>query len=326
MSKSLGNVITSEEVLKEFGADIVRLWAASQDYGSDIKTSLRGFKVVAEQYRTIRNTLRFILGNLSDFDPDTHAVKKENLLPVDRWALAEVSRFQEEASVGYQDFSFYRVAGQIYEFCNLHLSAFYLDILKDRLYTYPKNAAERRSGQTALYHTGRLLIDLMAPILIFTAEEAWRYLPKKRSDLESIHLHLHEDFKEFKDETLTIAYGEFFSLRKEVLRTIEDVRAKGKIGSSLEAKVEIKADPELLSKLSPLMLGKYLKELLIVSEADISAKPKDSESEIIVSRTNLPKCPRCWVHSGEIGQSSEYPDLCPKCAVAVTVFITGGAS
>jgi len=319
MSKSLGNVITSEEVLKEFGADIIRLWAASQDYGSDIKTSLHGFKVVAEQYRTIRNTLRFILGNLSDFDPDTHAVQKENLLPVDRWALAEVSRFQEEASAGYQNFSFYRVAGQIYEFCNLTLSAFYLDILKDRLYTYSKNAVERRSGQTALYHAGRLLIGLLAPILVFTAEEAWRYLPhQKGSDLESIHLHLHEDFKEFKDEALITAYGEFFSLRKEVLKTIEEVRAKGKIGSSLEAKVEIKVNPELLSRFSPLMLEKYLKELLIVSETEISAKPEGSEPEITVSRTNLPKCPRCWVHSGEIGQSSKYPDLCPKCADAVS--------
>ncbi|MCX5642049.1 MAG: isoleucine--tRNA ligase [Candidatus Omnitrophica bacterium] len=318
MSKSLGNVISSEEVLKEFGADIVRLWAAGQDYGSDIKTSLHGFKVVAEQYRTIRNTLRFILGNISDFNPEEDAIKKENLLPVDRWALAEVSRFQAEAFSGYQNFSFYRVAGQIYDFCNLTLSAFYLDILKDRLYTYSKNSPERRSGQTALYHIGELLIDLLAPILVFTAEEAWRYLPRRKSDPESIHLRGHENFQEFKDETLTVAFNEFFGLRKEILKTIEDVRAQGEIGSSLEAKVDVKVNPELLLKLAPLLLEKYLKELLIVSEAEISANPKSSEPEIIVNRTNLPKCPRCWVHHNEIGRSSAYPDLCPKCADAVS--------
>ncbi len=317
MSKSLGNVVTSEEVLKEFGADIVRLWAAGQGYGSDIKTSLHGFKVTSEDYRTIRNTLRFILGNLSDFKQEQNAVRKEVLLPVDRWILAQAGLLQKNVSDEYKNFAFYRVVDLIYLFCNQTLSAFYLDILKDRLYTYSKNSPERRSGQTALYLLGRLLADLLAPILVFTAEEAWRHLPKKAGDPESVHLQLREDFKEFKDEALVAVYEEFFGLRKEVLKKIEDVRAKGEIGSSLEAKVEINVNPELLSRLSPLALSKHLKELLIVSEAEISAKTESLEPEISVSRTNLPKCPRCWVHNGQIGKSSEYPDLCPKCADAL---------
>jgi isoleucyl-tRNA synthetase len=332
MSKSLGNVITSEEVLKEFGADIVRLWAAGQDYGADIKTSLHGFKVVAEQYRTIRNTLRFILGNLSDFNPNKDAVDDQKLVEVDRWILYRDYILGEMVRELYRRFEFYRASKEIYDFCNLTLSAFYLDILKDRLYTYRKDSLERRSGQTALYHTGRMLLQLLAPVLAFTAEEAWRYLPKKHGDPESIHLLNYDDLSRFreKDENAVFAnmgWNSFLGIRQEVLKKIEEVRTRGEIGSSLEAKIEITVPEDSTGAiLNALQKNGRLSELLIVSESKVFCDGKTAQGgdlKIKVSRTNLPKCPRCWVHNNEIGRSSEYPDLCPKCADAVTVLITG---
>ncbi len=341
MSKSLGNVITPEDALKEFGADILRFWAASQDYRQDIQASHNILSQVAGQYRTMRNTMRFILGNLFDFDPARNLLNKEALLPVDRWVLAEAEHLREEVIGSYQEFAFYRAIASLHQFCNLSLSSFYLDILKDRLYTYPKESVERRSAQTALYYIGRLLLSLAAPVLVFTIEEAWQFFPKRENDPESIHLLPFEDMSQFQDEPLRKTFDAFFVFRKVALKEIEEVRAKGLVGSSLGTKVNISATGPVLETLS--LLKPYLKELLIVSEVELTevksnyppllSSPSeggdpnvrlgggvgggDTELKVLVSPTKLPKCPRCWVHSGQIGENKEFPDLCPKCVKAV---------
>ncbi len=321
MSKSLGNVVTSGEVLQEFGADILRLWAASQDYGSDVKASRGIFLRVADQYRTMRNTFRFILGNLYDFNPANDQVAPSHLFDVDRWALVKTSQLQSQVGRFYKRYELYRVVAIIYDFCNTTLSAFYLDLLKDRLYTWPKNSPGRRSAQTVLYHIGRTLLNLLSPILVFTCEEAWLHLPKLKDDPESVHLREYEDLSQWEDSGAKsqreIDWEAFFEVRKAVLKRIEEKRSQGEIGSSLEAKVKIRA-PEGSKELATLRLlsdRHQLLELLIVSEAEVVAGVSDLGIE--VSPTQLPKCPRCWVHRSDLGKDADYPQVCLKCAAAL---------
>jgi len=301
---------------------------------------------VAEQYRTIRNTLRFVLGNLSDFDPNKDMVDDQKIIEdfhkddgIDWWVLNKAYLLETQVRALYKQFDFYRAVKQIYNFCNLTLSAIYLDILKDRLYTDAKDSPKRRRGQTALYHIGRLLMQLLAPVLVFTSEEAWRHLPKKTGDPENIHLLSCYDSlscfkeKEEDDPVRVLGWDSFIAFRQEVLKKIEEARTRGEVGSSMEAKVEIVGSDVKI--VTPNALINQLKELLIVSDVKLSCDKKispDAELKIKVTKTEFEKCLRCWVRRPEVGKHEyikkypEFKDLCPKCAKIVASLITGGAS
>ncbi len=315
MSKSLGNVITPADVLKEFGADILRLWAAGQDYRNDAKASLSLLTQVSGQYRTLRNTVRFILGNLADFDPAADALERDKLRPVDRWILAELAELSAGVVDQYRQFSLHRASAQLYDFCNLTLSAFYLDILKDRLYTCAPDSDARRSAQTALYLVVRQLINLLAPVLVFTCEEAWRYLPHRPGDPESVHLLDFEDLDGYRDQPLRDDFGILLEARRQVLREVEPVRAQGLIGSSLQARVEIAAAADILPVLRRFEAA--LPELLIVSEVILVESPDPALTRISVRPTAWSKCPRCWVYSPDLGAAAAESEVCPKCAQAL---------
>lgn len=303
MSKSLGNVIKPQEIIKNYGAEILRLWSVVENYQEDIRISDEIIKNVVNGYRVIRNTIRFMLGNIYDFTPE-NKVPYEKLLEVDKWAIERLKVLIKKVKENYENFAFNKVYEEIYNYCNLTLSAFYLDYLKDRLYTYSKNSIERRSAQTVLNEILRKILIIISPILSFTSEEAYQHLPFDKK--ESVFL---EDFPEIEEEdkNLIDRWNRFFEIRKIVLKKIEEKREEKIIGSSLESKVIIKCDKETGQFLSSFY---KIQTLFIVSEVEI----KESDNfEIIVEKTKNKKCQRCWVYFPEVGKNEEFPDLCEKC-------------
>ncbi|MCM8820956.1 MAG: isoleucine--tRNA ligase [Candidatus Omnitrophica bacterium] len=302
MSKSLGNVITPQEIIKKYGAEILRIWAIAENYQQDIKISEGIVKNIVGSYRTIRNTLRYLLGNLYDYHME-EAVSEQDMKEVDRWALEKLKETVNNVTQYYETFSFNKAYEEIYRFCNVSLSSFYLDHLKDRLYTYGKNSIERRSARTALYKILTELVKVIAPVLSFTAEEAYQLLPWEKK--ESVFL---EDWPEINqpDKKLLERWERFFDIRKIVLKKIEEKREEKVIGSGLEAKVIIKADKETLEFLKGF---EGLEGLFIVSEVLISS---GENLDVTVEKTSFGKCQRCWVHFPEIG-SPQAPEICFKC-------------
>lgn len=302
MSKSLGNVITPQEIIKKYGAEILRIWAIAENYQQDIRISEGIVKNIVMSYRTIRNTLRYLLGNLYDYRME-EAVPEPEMKEVDRWAVEKLKETVKNVSQHYETFSFNKAYEEIYRFCNVSLSSFYLDHLKDRLYTYGKNSIERRSARTALYQILSTLVRIIAPVLSFTAEEAYQLLPWEKK--ESVFL---EDWPEERapDMKLLDKWERFFEIRKQVLKKIEEKREEKIIGSGLEAKVIIKGDRETVEFLQGL---EGLAGLLIVSEVVISS---GDTFDITVEKTLFGKCQRCWVHFPEIG-TPEAPEICFKC-------------
>ncbi|MGC4114835.1 MAG: isoleucine--tRNA ligase [Myxococcales bacterium] len=319
MSKSLGNYVPFDKVIKEQGAEIARLWVASSDYRDDIRASKEILDKLAEGYRKIRNTLRYCLGNLHDFEPEKDTVKVEELWPIDRWALARLNQFVAKVRKAYEDYEFHVVYHAALEFCAVELSAIYFDILKDRLYTYGKKSQARRSAQTVVHEILVALLQLLSPITSFTCDEAWGFLPHKKID--SVFLSgLPEAKVRPDDERILADYDKLLAVRSEVSKVLEVPRRDKVIGSSLEAKVVLASDDAELAGLLKARQAE-LPALFIVSAVELAAKAPEGATKadglplsVKFERAPGTKCPRCWVFSEAI--DATHP-VCPKCAEAL---------
>jgi isoleucyl-tRNA synthetase len=326
MSKSLGNVVDPAKVIKQMGADILRLWVSSADYRGDLAASPSILKQMTEAYRKIRNTCRFLLGNLYDFDPAADRVKYGEMPEIDRWALLKLQKLIHKVTGGYRDYEYHVVYHAIHGFCTIDMSALYLDIIKDRLYTSPARSLERRAAQTVLYDVLDVLARLLVPVLAFTSEEIWRYIPGDRGGAVSVQLTgMPEVVEEYLDDELDQKWERLLELRGEVTRVLETARRNKVIGNSLEAAVVLYAGEDLLRFLKP-MAGD-LATILIVSSADLKrleeAPEGTLESEIVpglavsVQTAGGQKCERCWMYHEGVGADSGHPALCPRCVTAI---------
>lgn len=310
MSKSKGNVVRPQEVSEKFGAEILRLWVASTDYSGELRLGQTILKRVVESYRRVRNTLRFLLANTSDFDASKDLVPVENLLELDRWALAYTERFQKEVLAEYGEFRFHNVVSMLQTFASADLGSFYLDVLKDRLYTTAPGSEARRSAQTALWYITKTLLRLMAPVLSFTAEEAFKVFSPNES--ETIFTERFEPLPEVAGaEALLAKWDAVRTVRADLQKKIEELRGEGQIGSSLQAVVRIEAAPAVYDALAS--LGDELRFVMIVSAVEL-VKSADEETHFAVSASKEGKCERCWHYVAGIGNDAEHPTLCPRCA------------
>lgn len=315
MSKSLGNGIEPQKVCNTLGADVLRLWVAATDYRAEMSGSEEILKRVSESYRRIRNTARFLLGNLDGFDPATDQLASAELVDLDRWAIARTARLQEEIIAAYDVFEFHRVYQLLHNFCVVDLGAFYLDIIKDRLYTTPRLGPARRSAQTALYHMAEALVRWLAPVLSFTAEEIWQALPGKR-DL-TVFTSVWHELPDTGD--CRVDWSLLLQVREVAGRALEALRVAGGIGSALDARVDIHAEGELADALR--MLGEELRFVFISSGATVQAldaAPEDALSgegfAVAVTAVDDPKCIRCWHRRADVGSVTAHPELCARCA------------
>ncbi|CAN2039972.1 Isoleucine--tRNA ligase [Candidatus Magnetomoraceae bacterium gMMP-15] len=320
MSKSVGNVIAPKKVINKYGSEILRLWVAAADYRDDIRISDNILKQLSDAYRRIRNTCRFMLGNLSDFNPMTDSVAYNEMPELDRFMLHSLQGLIKRSRAGYEAYEFHNIYHGLNNFCTLDLSAFYLDILKDRLYTSPPASLERRSSQTVLYHILHAMVRLMAPVLCFTSEEIWKYMPETPVKQRSVHL---TNFPEVSDvwfnEELAVKWDMILKLRGEVTKAIEEARAKKLVGHPLDACVTVSASGEIYNLILP--YSEELRSIFIVSKASLVNKDLTdaykSESlkgvSIKVESAQGDKCERCWIHDPSVGSSEEYPNTCERC-------------
>ena len=318
MSKSQGNVIEPQKVSGTLGAEILRLWVAATDYSGELSISDEILKRVVEGYRRIRNTLRFLLANTSDFDPKRHAMPVERWVEIDRYALALTAELQAEILAGYENFEFHPAVARLQTFCSEDLGAFYLDILKDRLYTSAAGSPARRSAQNALYHITQSLLRLMAPILSFTAEEAWKAF---QPGDDTIFIHTYYRLSEVENRVrLMTRWHNLREIRKSVLKQLEDLRVAGKIGSSLQAEADVYVGASAFDDLSK--LGEDLKFVLITSKATLhrdeeSGRTQGDTETIRVVAVPSPhkKCERCWHWRADVGADSKHPEICGRCVL-----------
>ena len=311
MSKSLGNVVAPQEVYNEFGADILRLWTASTDYSGELAISKEILKRVTESYRRIRNTLSFLFANLSDFSPIEHAVPQDQMVEIDRYAMILARQLQERlAGDFYPRYAFHFAVKDIVAFCSEDLGAFYLDILKDRLYTTQVDSHARRSAQTALYHITRSLVLLISPILCFTGEEAWDIIGGGEEDSVLFHTwHEFPSINEKSEEALLKKWQAVREVREAVTAAIEPLRADKSVGSSLQAEVAITAPDALAGYLKA--LGEELRFALLVSEVSVA---KGDELAVAAKVSGGEKCERCWHYTDDVGSVAAHPTLCARCA------------
>ncbi len=311
MSKSLGNGIDPHQLAAKMGAEIIRLWVAATDYSGEMNIGDEILKRVTESYRRIRNTLRFLLANTSDFDLASQSVAVADMLEIDRYALALVGQFQAEARAHYERYEFHPVVAKLQTFCSEDLGSFYLDILKDRLYTSAPDSAGRRSAQTALWHITATLLRLMAPFLSFTADEAFRVF--QRNDATTIFTQLfHEPPPVPGHEALLAKWGAIRAFRAEVQKRIEGLRERGLVGSSLQAELVIRAHGERYALLHS--LGDELKFLTVTSRATLEQAQSAQEESIEASASAGTKCERCWHYCDDVGAEPAHPTLCGRCA------------
>jgi len=318
MSKSLGNIVVPSKIMKQYGADILRLWVASVDYQSDVRISDEIIKQTSEGYRKIRNTFRFLLANLHDFDPAKDSVAHADMTEVDRYMLAKLSDLIKHVRESYDKFEFADVYSAVLSFCSVELSAFYLDFGKDILYIEAADNPARRSIQTAYYEIVKALVQMLAPILAHTTEEAWSYIPGEKA--ESVQL---TDFPEAAaiadHDALLAKWDHFMKVRDDVLKALEIARSEKVIGKSLESKLTIVAKDDETKQL--LQGIDNLHQLLIVSEANVvDADPEAADYEHVAVRVEkhpADRCERCWVASETVGQDEKHPDLCSRCAEIV---------
>jgi isoleucyl-tRNA synthetase len=310
MHKSAGNAVEPEKVIKQSGAETIRLWCVSSNYFDDMRGSDEILQRVTDGYRKLRNTARFALGNLDGFDPARDSVPVEEMEEIDRWALAELNRVTKEVLAAYEAFEFHNVYRALYNFATVTLSARYFDIIKDRLYTFaPRNKA-RRSAQTVLLQIGDALARMLAPILVFTADEIWENLPNRTEP--SIHVALFPTANDESHEALFAEWDRLFAIRDDVLRALEEARVAKQIGSSLEAKVTLRASGDTLQ-----LLQKHQKDLryvFIVSQIEVL---EGSGASIAISVADGKKCERCWNYSNRVGESDRYPTVCERCVAAL---------
>jgi len=323
MSKSVGNTVAPQEVIAQYGADIIRLWAASSDYKADIRISKEILKQLSEVYRKIRNTIRYILGNTNDFNYETDKVEFKDMLELDRWALMHMQLLKKEVSAAYESYDFHVLYHAIHNFCSVEMSSYYLDILKDRLYAYKADSFERRSAQTAMYEIMLDLVVMIAPVLSFTMEEVWQFMKKPASMPESVFMMPWPECKEeYIDEALESKWDNFIEIRSEITRVLEGARRAKTIGHSLDAKVELHATGEALAILRS--VEGDLATLLIVSQAKlveglaggIEATGRE-DLKVTVQAAEGEKCERCWIYSDTVGKDAEHPTVCARCAAAL---------
>jgi isoleucyl-tRNA synthetase len=322
MSKSAGNVVAPQDVIKQSGAEILRLWVSAQDYRDDVRISPEILTHLIEAYRKIRNTCRFLLSNLYDFDPDKDRIPYEQLPELDRWALHRLSELIPRVQKSYEDFEFHTIFHALNNFCSVDLSAVYLDILKDRLYTFRADSPLRRGSQTVLFDIVVAMTKLMAPVLSFTAEEIWRTLaaqPGGHLGVSSVHLSTFPEIQsQWQDADLAQRWEQLLEVRVAVQAALEDQRRDKVIGSSLEADVQIKANPERHK-----LLDQYVKDLpaiFIVSRvelAKVNHLPHKPDFMAIVSKAKSKKCERCWNYREAVGENSTHPTLCDRCVEAL---------
>lgn len=320
MSKSLGNVIPPEKVINNLGADILRLWVSSTDYTHEIPLSDEILKRMSEAYRRIRNTARYFLSNLFDFDPQQHSVPTEKMLSLDRWAIQRAQLLQQEVIKAYNEYNFHLIYQALHNFCISDMGGFYLDIIKDRQYTLPKNSLARRSAQTAMHHIAEAMVRWIAPILSFTAEEIWKFLPGKRET----SVFLAEWYKNLTVKNADAFWPQLMQVREAVNKEIEKCRDEGELGSSLEAEVKIYAD--LNSKIMQILktLQNELRFVLITSAAEILPDSQKFEDAVLntvdgenfwikVTASEYLKCARCWHRRADVGKDSHHPEICLRC-------------
>ncbi len=322
MSKSKGNVVSPQEVMKESGAEILRLWVAAQDYREDVRISKEILSQLVEAYRKIRNTCRFLLSNLYDFDPVADRVPVDRMPELDRWALLRLGRVIERVRQAYEAFEFHVIFHELNNFCSVDLSAIYLDILKDRLYTFRRDSPLRRASQTAMLEILVAVTKLMAPILSFTAEEIWRILPQAARGLPetwSVHLaSFPAPDARWADPGLEQRWGRLLEVRSVVQAKLEEKRRGKVIGSSLEAKVVIAAAPDRYAFLRGYQ--QELPALFIVSQAELKPVPQlppPLDFTVEVLRASGAKCERCWNYRDSVGTNSDHPTLCDRCVEAI---------
>jgi isoleucyl-tRNA synthetase len=308
MSKSLGNGIEPQKVSSTLGAEIIRLWVAASDYSGDIAGDDKILARVVDAYRRIRNTLRFLLANTSDFDPQKDAVPFERMLEIDRWALARAEAFQAEVLKHYEVYEFHPVVAKLQVFCSEDLGAFYLDVLKDRLYTTAPKSLARRSAQTALWQITQAMLRWMAPFLSFTAEEAWALVAPGQGSIFKQTYWTFAGVGATTDAALLAKWQAIREVRDAVNKAIEDVRAAGGVGSSLQAEVTIAAPPETHALLAS--LGDDLKFVLITSKATLAA---GDALAVTVTPSQATKCERCWHWRDDVGHDAAHPTICGRC-------------
>ena len=321
MSKSLGNVVSPQKVVKNLGADIIRLWVASSDYSAEMSVSDEILKRTADSYRRIRNTARYLLSNLSDFNPATDSVAMEDMLALDQWAIDRAYHFQQDILAAYDGYQFHVIYQKIHNFCANEMGSLYLDITKDRQYTMQENSVGRRSTQTAMYHILEALTRWMAPVLSFTADELWEYLPGERN--ESVMLNeWYQGLKPLSEEAeLDVAFWDkIFAVRDAVSKQLEALRNDSKIKGGLTAEVTMYADEAVMKVLDKVKAE--LKFILITSKVTVltlDEKPADLEMSdveslaILAVPTEHARCDRCWHQTEDVGQDETHPELCGRC-------------
>ncbi|HEV2985012.1 MAG TPA: class I tRNA ligase family protein, partial [Vicinamibacterales bacterium] len=323
MSKSIGNTMLPQDVIKESGADIIRLWVAMSDYREEIRVGKEIMARVVEAYRKLRNTLRYLLANLYDFDPATDTTPYAELEEVDRYILARYADVAQRILAAYDDYEYGTISQVLNQFATVDLSSFYNDISKDRLYTFAARSSARRSAQTAMYLMADGLTRLMAPILSFTADELWRFLPGDRE--ESVHIAVFPaaaGLARFENAELVERWKRLVEVREQVLAEIEPLRKNKQIGSSLQAKVVLSATPSELA-----LLERYSRELpmlFIVSDVELRPAPTDVEANgeprarVTIERAGGVKCERCWRYVPAVSDDPQWAGLCSRCQDALS--------
>jgi isoleucyl-tRNA synthetase len=327
MSKSAGNVVAPQKIVATHGADILRLWVAAEDYREDMRISREILDRAVEAYRRVRNTARFLLGNLADYDPARDAVPVADLLELDRYALDRLQSFIGRCARAYDAFEFHVVYHALNNFCSVDLSALYLDVVKDRLYCEGATSIGRRSAQTALHAILDALVRVMAPVLSFTAEEIWSYMPRADGRSDSVLL---TDFPQpdpsRTDARLAADWERLLEVRAAVTKALEALRKRGEIGHSLEACVRLAATGDLATVLGS--RRRLLPEVLIVSQVELSTPSELAGEQVLpglaidVERAGGTKCGRCWNYRADVGSDGRFPAVCGRCA---GVLASGGA-
>lgn len=327
MSKSVGNVVAPQDVINKYGADVMRLWISSVDYQGDVRLSDKIVKSMSDVYRKIRNTFRYLLGNLSDFDPKTDSVAYADMEELDRWALLRMEQVKETVLKAYDDYEFHVMYHAVHNFCTVDLSAIYLDILKDRLYTEKADSKLRRSAQTAMYEILTTLVRLVAPVLCFTSEEVWQALPNKEEREWSVHMSDMPKVNEaYLDKALDEKWKKRLAVRSVAMKALEEARQAKVIGHPLDAEVTVYADSEAYDIVKA--MEKELADFLLVSQTHIvsgtatapenAASNEEGTVKASVAVCTLAKCERCWKRSADVDADPKHPGVCARCAHVLT--------
>ena len=323
MSKSLGNTISPEEIVNQYGADILRLWVASSDYHADIRISKDILKQLSEAYRKIRNTARFILGCINDFDPDKDSVSLDELEPIDKWALSRLDELNKKVRESYEKFEYHIIFHAVHNFCVVDMSNFYLDVLKDRLYVEKADSKTRRAAQTAIYKILDSLTLMLAPIITFTADEIWQFMPHDSSrNTEHIVLNEYPSLTGVEvDGDFTTKWERLHAVRDDVKKAVENARKEKVIGASLDAEIELFADGEMLDFLKANeneLPAIFIASAVRVTEGNGGDFHGELPIGVTVRKASGEKCERCWSYSDTVGKSSDHPTLCARCAAIIS--------